>query len=203
MDPSNSAPPNRIMANRPNDDLTRQAQEAREAQKNSTKIVIESMSLLTSGEAVAFYKGQCQEHEVKPNNTFIRQLSGDAELSVINFSNSYFGDRGMAAIAPVLGKIPVIALDLRNTGFSAGDAASLSESMVRHPTLTSVDLRSNVLSVPATRRLLSLLTQNKRITSIQLDEETPKRLLIEKQCVSNSDVCLYSSCCLVCLRTMQ
>jgi hypothetical protein len=178
-------------------------QEAKEKQKNMTQVVIESMSLYTPSEAAAFYKARCVETEVKPNNTFLRMLTDGEELSVVNFSNNYFGDRGMKAVAPVLGKVPVIALDLRNTGFSAADAGFLGDAMQRHPTLTSIDLRENSLSVPTARRLLTLLMQNKRITTLQLDDDAPKAALIHKQCIENSDVCMYASCCLVCLRSMM
>ena len=140
-------------------------QEAKEEMRNSSLTTLRAMSLLGPGEAVAWYKAKCQELDVKPNNSFVRALNQD--LAVVTFSNSYFGERGMLAIAPALAQIPVIALDLRNTGLSSGDAQHLQQALVHHPTITSVDLRENTISIPTARRFLSLVTQNKRLTTLR------------------------------------
>ena len=168
--------------------------------RNSVSTFIRSMELLGPDEAVTFYKTKCDVVGVKPNNSFLRALDGD--VSVINFANSYFGDRGMRAVAPTLARVPVIALDLRNTDLSTDDAAALQEALAQHPTLTMLDLREMTLSVPTARRFLSLVSQNKRLATVHLDDAAPKKLLILKQCIANTESCLYASCCLVCLKTM-
>ena len=163
-----------------------------EAQSSS----LQAMSLLSNESSRDFYREACGKVNVKPNNTFLKALMG--ERSLINFANSYFGDRGMASIAPTLARIPVISLDLQNTGLTFEDTGLLVSNLLTHPTLTSIDLRNMAVSVPSARRWLSLAIQNRRITTIQLDENAPKNILIQRQCFSNANVCVYASACVMC-----
>lgn len=161
---------------------------------------VQALTLLAPEEAAAFYRQKCRECGVKANSTFLRALQ--SEPSIVNFSNNYFGDRGMLAIAPTLERIPVIQLDLRNTVLTFEDTGLLHEALLRHPTLTSIDLRDMEVSVASSRRWLSLVIQNRRLTTLQLDDGSPKNIFIQRQCLANADVSVYASSCVVCGASM-
>ena len=63
-------------------------------------------------------------------------------------------------------------------------------------------MRRNSISLPSARRWLSLLSQNKRITTFEVDEGTPKRILLQRQCLANANMCVYVSNCVICQKSM-
>jgi hypothetical protein len=158
------------------------------------------VTFLKGIEAQEYYRGMCATVGVKPNNSFLKVLLG--EVSRIDFSNCYFGDRGILSIAPTLARIPVIQLDFSGTALSFEDTGCLCSHLVHHPTVSSLDLRRVVISVPSARRWLALASQNRRITTFLLDDAAPKSLLIQRQCLANAKVCVYASRCVVCNQSM-
>ncbi|RNF09734.1 hypothetical protein TraAM80_02002 [Trypanosoma rangeli] len=148
--------------------------------------------------AETFYREECRNHDMHPNNTFVKQLL--AGVTVFDFENGYLGERGIVPILSTLQRLPVVELSMRNCEINTDDVALIQKTFASHGTLRKIDLRGIPLKVAAARRLLTLAVQNSRVTEILLDEDTPKYLHIQRQCFTNAGLQILASRCLVCNR---
>jgi hypothetical protein len=160
----------------------------------------EFLALMGPAAAVSLYREQCSKMNIQPNSTFVRAIT--AGSGKIDFTNSYFGERGLAPILATLRNVPFFELNFNNCQLTGEDVKHLQATFVSHPTATGLDLRGNVISMASARRLLSLAIQNSRITTILVDDDTPKAILIKRQCLLNSNVAVHASKCIVCQKSM-
>ena len=158
------------------------------------------LSMLNPASAVEKYRQECARVDVKPFSTFIRQLQ--SATAVFDFSRSYFGERGILPVLLTLRVTPCVELIFTQCELSQDDVGHIYDALVVHATLTAVDLRQNTISLPSSRKLLSLVIKNKRITELRLDDNAPKALLIQKQCLSNAKMAVRSSACVFCSKPM-
>eukprot|EP00759_Apiculatamorpha_spiralis_P008942 PhF_6_TR15897/c0_g1_i3/m.24476 len=157
-----------------------------------------AVAVLNPVELSSMYKSLSQSLGMKPHSSVLRIFESQPDLSTISLSNNYFGDRGLAAIIPVLRFTPVMVLDLHDTLLTYENVTMLSKELRNHPTLTSVDLTGNNFSLPSGRKLLEWVQECKTIREVKIDVVTPKYIFIQKQCLANSNVLVDVCACLTC-----
>lgn len=159
-----------------------------------------ALTMMAPADAVQFYRDECKKNGVGPIQTFCRQIHSNAAF--LDFSNNYFGERGILPVLATIQHLAVVEVRFRKCDLSAEDICRVHAALASHPTLTSLDFRGNLLSLPSSRKLLSLAIHNKRITTLVVDDNVPKCILIQRQCLANANIAVHTSACVMCQKSM-
>ncbi|KAJ9467182.1 hypothetical protein DIPPA_14631 [Diplonema papillatum] len=167
----------------------------------STLATVRSSSgfaMAENGEEVAgVYLGKCRELGVKPISSFVKLLT-TSDLSEIVFDHSYFGDRGLNAVAFSLRSAKVSSLSLQSCMLDREHIAVLRKELAGHPYLAHLNLRQNDLGPQAAKRLLDLISASRAIVSVEVDDTTPKSKVIQQKCLANTGLHIPVSSCVAC-----
>nr|CCC53506.1 conserved hypothetical protein [Trypanosoma vivax Y486] len=133
------------------------------------------------------YARSCKDVGIKPNEHIMQQLSPVAgsdwiqKMRVLDFSITYLGGKGCAALAPVIALCTATThILLRGVGLTADSAMPLLAVFRSHPSLTWLDLSRNRLNDDVGRRILATLFDNQNIRFILLNDSGISPPLLNK-----------------------
>eukprot|EP01063_Lacrimia_lanifica_P013268 TRINITY_DN198_c0_g1_i1.p1 TRINITY_DN198_c0_g1~~TRINITY_DN198_c0_g1_i1.p1 ORF type:complete len:1495 (+),score=544.93 TRINITY_DN198_c0_g1_i1:64-4548(+) len=139
------------------------------------------------------YECHCKVLQVKPNSSLLRDLAGAAKsnrpLTRLDVRRNYLGERGFQAMVEVIRQATALRdLRLGGNGLTNDAVMSLCRAVQDHPTLTSIDLSSNEISLPSVSSIVDLLRRNALITAVSVEDthiEDRARLKIGKALQAN------------------
>jgi len=117
------------------------------------------------------YLQRCKQLNMKANTGLVAMLTEmcDHNASTLDLRNNYLGKRGMETLMSVLPKLQIQTLVLVDNQIDNDVLTVLIPALRQHPTIETVDLRQNPISLMGARALLGTLQQNPRITAMHLD----------------------------------
>eukprot|EP01006_Ploeotia_vitrea_P006151 TRINITY_DN12407_c0_g1_i1.p1 TRINITY_DN12407_c0_g1~~TRINITY_DN12407_c0_g1_i1.p1 ORF type:complete len:629 (-),score=87.33 TRINITY_DN12407_c0_g1_i1:87-1973(-) len=123
------------------------------------------------------YIKNCNQMRVKPNSAVLRLLPGTpvhgdivCNVHELNLGLNLLGDNGLQAFLPMLTHFPRLhTLGLADNGIRNAGIKELVDHVKDHPTLTSLDVSNNRITRAGGKCLLELLSLNRRIKNISLD----------------------------------
>lgn len=127
---------------------------------------------------VDLYTRSCVVAGCKTNQAIMTQLTAVVSakesrrsVRILDASGAYLGNRGTAALIPLVQALPRLThLLLPRVGMKADVALALIRMLRTHPSIREINLSNNDLGCEVGKRLLELLTVHPRIYGLQLDE---------------------------------
>jgi hypothetical protein len=147
------------------------------------------------------YQRACRRLGIKPNPQIAAQLPRTVErkpyyqVMILNGKGTYLGNRGVAALVPVIDVCPRLThLLLPRVGLKANVAKTLIKHLLAHPGIRELNLSYNDLGVTVGQMLLQLLIRHRRIYGLDIVDTLiipPIKRKIEAQL--NANVSLKAS----------
>eukprot|EP01002_Notosolenus_urceolatus_P000484 NODE_1118_length_1571_cov_78.861367_g921_i0.p1 GENE.NODE_1118_length_1571_cov_78.861367_g921_i0~~NODE_1118_length_1571_cov_78.861367_g921_i0.p1 ORF type:complete len:464 (-),score=115.94 NODE_1118_length_1571_cov_78.861367_g921_i0:104-1495(-) len=123
------------------------------------------------------FLNKCKALNAKPNTGLLDTLTemNDHNCEVLDQSSNYLGKKGISALVEILPTLTSLStLVLRDNQIDNEVVQILCQGIRSHPTLASVDLRGNPISLMGARALLNTLQANHRIRNLDLDTDDCK-----------------------------
>lgn len=153
-------------------------------------------TFLSGDSAVEFYRNECRKHQLLVNNSFVKFLKSGSVI--VEFNNGYLGENGIVPIMETLQQMSIQALLLPKCTLQDEQIQLICDTLCDHPTVESIDLSGNSISVNGAKSILRMLMKNNKITEVRIDPESPKSAAIARQAAQNGSAQLRTFSCLVC-----
>ncbi len=118
----------------------------------------------------AKYIAACQQYSARPNANVLLKIRNNTICvsGKIDVSDNFLGDHGACALFQIIAKYPVTSLVVAKNGLRNNSIKVLAEALRKNPSIKSLDLSANDISLLAVTELQALLRENKSITEINL-----------------------------------
>ncbi|KAG8348783.1 hypothetical protein TRVL_00368 [Trypanosoma vivax] len=136
---------------------------------------------VSDGEAYKELVANYAAFKAKVNKLLARCVDTIRHSAIVDLRRNYIGAVGLQAVTSLLVKNENLEeLFLPCSGLSNDSVVFLCRAMTKHPKLRRMDLSSNDISLAAGLALLSLLQQNPRIVSVDLNETHMPESIMKK-----------------------
>eukprot|EP01012_Entosiphon_sulcatum_P010433 TRINITY_DN16098_c0_g1_i1.p1 TRINITY_DN16098_c0_g1~~TRINITY_DN16098_c0_g1_i1.p1 ORF type:complete len:507 (+),score=92.19 TRINITY_DN16098_c0_g1_i1:61-1581(+) len=121
------------------------------------------------------YLQACDRIRMKPNSKLVKTLElkeGEDEIDTIDLSDNYLGKKGLKPLMELIeSKRQLKKLVLRQTELENTDVDTMLGTLMRHPSVTHIDLsRNEALSRTAAKKLVELAARNPNIRFLELEK---------------------------------
>ncbi|KAL9654599.1 hypothetical protein ABK040_006661 [Willaertia magna] len=117
------------------------------------------------------YNEGCDSFECKPNSG-VKSLIEENKLMIggkIELGAVYLGDKGLPPFLHSIKDLPFESLQLQNQGLRNAATQTIAEALKKHPTVTAINLSSNLISIAGALSLIELVKENTNIKYINLE----------------------------------
>eukprot|EP00755_Sulcionema_specki_P015365 Sspe_Gene.59188::Locus_32500_Transcript_1_1_Confidence_1.000_Length_2019::g.59188::m.59188 len=132
---------------------------------------------------VEVYTNVCVALGIKPNSRVIRDLntSKGEESTTLDVSRNYIGEKGFKALLELIRlQTHLVRVVLIDNGITNDAVVGLCRVAESHPSLVSLDLSGNPLSLCGGQALLNLCRKNHRITELDVSRSNIEERMAKK-----------------------